>query len=735
VPKISGTVVVNGQPSIGNTIRLYRRDTGVMIGQTKSGDGTPDTDPDLDSVSLLLHFDQPEGSGYTVDSSPRTKPVSITSGQALLLRAANKGVCGLHPPAGWVTAPAHADFGLPDTFTIECMVYTFGGAEYQGLLNIGTSTNGLMIRVRPTEVELYANNVRMAYTAALPPNTWIHLALVRLSNVVTLYLNGSPVGTTTYVPAIPALGLVIGVSAGATTEVFNGYIDEVRITKGIARYTIPFIPRTTQFTGYSTVDNDPYLGYVVLLLSADQPYSTTAITDSSLKRKQIIVGGTTSRSTVQRRFSGSSIEFNNGSYYQGNNLSISSGLSDFSFPADFTVECWVHPLSYGASWGSFIVDTRNTGWYLTYGYSGSGNKVTFGDGSANSLYSDSVMTLGVWTHLAVVRIGSTIKMYVNGVPQAATMSNSATIPCAVFVMGSSYNGENTTGINGYLSDVRITNGVGRYTTNFVLNMALPTTFTIGQDPYYQNVTLLLHGDGPNNSTVFTDETGKGPTGVGSAKISTTQSKFGGSSIYLPQGGPLVYASSTDFDLNNGDWTIELWYYEQLGSLGTLISRRASGTAEGWVLTTRGVRGLINGSGFEDQHNWGTPAYEQWHHLAWVRNGSTLQVYLNGVLVSQKTGVGTLADNGGDLNIGQADQISENRFLGYIDDLRITKGVARYKANFAPTAAFPGPVVVEVVDPSSTAGYYELTTDYQGEVQVLCLDVGAPYNDQVVRGRI
>jgi len=100
------------------------------------------------------------------------------------------------------------------------------------------------------------------------------------------------------------------------------------------------------------------------------------------------------------------------------------------------------------------------------------------------------------------------------------------------------------------------------------------------DEHYNSVSLLLNANGADNSTVFTDTspTPKTVTAVGNAKISTSQSKFGGSSMYFDGTGDyLTSPSSTDFDLG-GTYTVEFWVlnlkaYEGVGLSIVAFTRR------------------------------------------------------------------------------------------------------------------------------------------------------------------
>jgi len=236
--------------------------------------------------------------------------------------------------------------------------------------------------------------------------------------------------------------------------------------------------------------------------------------------------------------------------------------------------------------------------------------------------------------------------------------------------------------------------------------AVPSGETVGTDPAtigdpnFANVSLLLHMDGSNGSTTFTDSSSNGltVTANGDAQISTTQSKFGGSSAYFDGTGDRLELASLA-DLSGGPWTIEGWYYftadpnssthllwslNDENTLGYAQLQTVSGTTT-LRLQQRGGSYLSNGT-FDFNIN-------TWYHIATVWDGTNMKVYVNGTAaLSSTTNVIQNAGNGLTIN---GDGGGSLTFAGYIDEFRITKGVARYTSNFtAPTAAFSnqGPTV-------------------------------------------
>jgi len=211
------------------------------------------------------------------------------------------------------------------------------------------------------------------------------------------------------------------------------------------------------------------------------------------------------------------------------------------------------------------------------------------------------------------------------------------------------------------------------------------------DPNYASVSLLLHGDGTNGSTTITDnsQSPKTVTAVGNAQISTAQFKFGGSSIALDgTGDELNVLTNTDFGFGTGDFTLEFWLYYTGGNgyVFFLITNSGSGNYVGY--------GLNNGS--KNPWVWNntdvltttTPVTNNvWQHHAVVRNSGNLQIYLNGSSIGSTTWTNDLGATR-PLTVG-SNSAGGQFTSGYIDELRITKGVARYTAAFTPsTTPFP-----------------------------------------------
>jgi hypothetical protein len=237
---------------------------------------------------------------------------------------------------------------------------------------------------------------------------------------------------------------------------------------------------------------------------------------------------------------------------------------------------------------------------------------------------------------------------------------------------------------------------------------------VNVDPYSGNTKLLLKADGTNNSTSFIDSSNTYATitPYRNAKISTTQSKYGGSSLYLG-GGDIAFTNhynTADFlDIPNGyniittgSFTIEAWIYKEGGNSGIVVGnfRWNSGNNGGWYLYVGSDNKLYFG-GSNGSYNSSanilvsstTISLNSWTHVSVTRDSSnTVRCFINGTLAgtlnnysNSLTLEGGTGPNIKSLTVGcyRSDSWYVSPFVGYIDDLRITSGAARYTANFTP----------------------------------------------------
>jgi Concanavalin A-like lectin/glucanases superfamily len=214
---------------------------------------------------------------------------------------------------------------------------------------------------------------------------------------------------------------------------------------------------------------------------------------------------------------------------------------------------------------------------------------------------------------------------------------------------------------------------------------------------YHATKLLLHCDGADGSTTFTDVMGHTLTPSGNVQIDTAQSKFGGASaLFDGSGDYLSIADSADWNFGSGNFTIEAWVrattstyipiFGQFENTESNTNRMMSGYWGGnWNFYCETTSAQVEVTVAD------TPPTGTWFHIAIVRSGNSFYFFRDGTQIgTTQTSSGSVHDISGSAVVGLARTSNTLRFMdGWLDDIRVTKGVARYTANFtAPTAAFP-----------------------------------------------
>lgn len=213
------------------------------------------------------------------------------------------------------------------------------------------------------------------------------------------------------------------------------------------------------------------------------------------------------------------------------------------------------------------------------------------------------------------------------------------------------------------------------------------------DPYAANVSFLLKGDGTDNSTNIIDSSTNNfsVTVNGNAKISTVQSKYGGSSLYFDGNGDyLDFATlnSSAFAFGTGDFTVEFWIRTSITN-GNILNPATLNGGSFWGVFIQSSNLRWNNS-YNSTNLWLVSASSildnNWHHVAISRISGLTKVFFDGILQNSFTDTTNYiysnisSDN---LRIGRGNMAD---FNGYIDDLRITKGAGRYTINFTPPGA-------------------------------------------------
>jgi hypothetical protein len=495
-----------------------------------------------------------------------------------------------------------------------------------------------------------------------------------------VYINGASIGTVTNGTSVQNTTPSIGSEWSGDPYRWIGYLSNIRVSNVVRTISLPASPFVADAN-------------TVLLTCQSNRFIDTSTTAATL---------TPNGNVSVQRFSpfnptapyaagtdgGSGYFDGSGDYLRvasNTDAALSLGTSDFTY------EAWVYPTAFVSGSSVIGVQTQTNGTasngfalYLTNtGAPGVLAAASSGNYAVN--FTGTAIPLNAWTHLAVTRSGNTFTLWRNGVSDG-TATSSVTITQD---STSAYGGWNTGGSpqtgqghNGYIVD-RLTKSGALYSTTFTPPSS-PFTTTVSAGTV-SLLCLMTNAGIIDNAEMNNLET------VGNAQISTAQSKFGGASMSIPGGGArLVCANTPNFAFGTGNFTLEFWInFSNISSFQTIYSYGYTTSGDLLIQTGNGNGRMIvyvNGSAVITES--GTASTGTWIHYALVRNGTTLTLYRDGTSSGSAT-------NSTDINTTEIIGIGANPlgygggspgdapFNGYIDDLRITKGYARYTANFTP----------------------------------------------------
>jgi hypothetical protein len=583
---------------------------------------------------------------------------------------------------------------VANDFTFECFVYFSSiNNTYNAIFSkYGASFSYQLLWDAPNNRWFWnVNNgasTTVTFSDTIHANQWYHLCLERTGTSYKLYRDGNQIGTTQTISGNIADGtrpFALGTTFdGNNNSLFplNGYVSNFRAVIGSNVYgSAPSIP-TSPLTAITNTS---------LLTCQSNRFKDNSTNNFAITRTGDVK--VTSFSPFNPTGSYSAATNGGSGYFDGNAdwLQLNNNSAFLFGAGDFTLECWVYRTS--TSGEQFLVgiwDDNSTvpqAWNFRINGSGyTGFFIDVATADTTIFVSNSFITAGQWYHLAVTRNGNTYRLFINGVLDA-TVTNSSTInngngPLTI----GGYSGSNQTDketVNGYLSGVRIVKGTAVYTSAFTPPTAPVTAI--------ENTSFLCNF---TNGGII-DYTGKNNLEtVGNAQIDTTTKKYGTGSMYFDGTGDyLVAYPNIDIELGSGDYTIECWVnISGAASSGGIVTKGPVGslTNTTWSLEFNSTTNFV---GFY-VHNATSGGYilqsttniksSSWIHLAISRNGNNTKLFVNGIQEGSTYTSGYTISAGDNLYIGGGFYAPTTRSItGYIDDLRITKGVARYTSNFTP----------------------------------------------------
>jgi len=642
----------------------------------------PMYDPYYKNVVLNLHGEGTNGAQNNtfVDSGPNTFTITrngnTTQGS---FSPYGQGWSNYFDGAGdYFSFPntAGLSFGTGD-FCVEAWVFKATAAN-ESLIDsrVTTSAAPWALYVDASGFPYFYDGTSYTSTTAITLNTWTHVAVTRSSGTLKIFVNGVQGYSATVTTNLDRSSgyQVVGANVTGSGNYWTGYISNLRIVKGSAVYTSAFTPSTTPLTAITnttllTCQSNRFVD------NSASPNILTTTGNISVQRFQPFLFPT---SYTPSTIGGSGYFDGSGDYLSTSNVSnlqMSSG--------DFTVEFWFYPTNVNSTSQRLVTTSSGsiTSSDLLIRLENT-NVIRCIVGSTSILPSSPTVTANAWHHVALVRSGSgsnNCSVYFDGsrIGQGTSTDN---ISNGIQFFGGYYSTGPAEFLYGYMSDIRVLKGTALYSGT---TCAIPTA-PLTSITNTQLLTNMTNAGIVDNAMMNDLET------VGNAQISTSVKKYGtGSMAFDGTGDYLVGApwSSPTHAIGSGDFTVEAWLYTNSNKVQIVLD---TGTSSG---STTGLQCNLNVSGYPYAvlnnsvilTSSIVVSTTTWTHVAWVRSGGTLAIYVNGVSGGTAANTTNASDTG--LTIGTPNDYKDTsgtyHFNGYIDDLRITKGVARYVANFTP----------------------------------------------------
>jgi hypothetical protein len=575
-----------------------------------------------------------------------------------------------------------AQFGTGD-FTMEAWVFLIshdgdqstiiaGGINFSIYTqpNLNIDTNGT--------VNL---NGSQSTSNALSLNTWTHVAVSRNSGTSRIFINGVQGSSASNTQNYNGVGAMIGMRTNGSSDfgTIHGYISNARVIIGTGLYSSNFTPSAAPLTAVSgtsllTCQSNRFID------NSTNAFAITRNGDTSVQAFQPFPGATTWSGSV---LGGSGYFDGTGDYLTApDNAALNFGTGNFC------IECFFYPTTISGTQGiaaKYAGGDGNRGFNFEMSSGVISCYVYSGGGSTFDTIAGGTAIANAWNHIVLCRSGTTLSAFLNGV-RTGTSSNSYNITSVVPVaVGANVSTTGASPFFGYIASTRIVKGSTPYDPT-------SSTLTVPTAPVtaITNTSLLLNF---TNAGIFDSAMMNNLETVGNAQVSTSVVKYGtGSMAFDGSGDWLAGPPTPQTDLGSGDFTIEAWLYRTASGAASdsgMVSRGAPSTLNGFVFAYTSANVLTFNFNYSGAIVTGVtviPA-NTWTHVAVSRNGNTFRLFVNGVVDATATSTNSQTTNASDVfYVGRAGYDSGRIVTGYLDDVRLTKGAARYIGNFTPPVA-------------------------------------------------
>ena len=651
------------------------------MAQAAAGNAGAEADEYFNQTTLLLHGDGTNGAQNNtfLDSSSNTFTITrngnTTQGTFSPFSSENgKWSVYIGGVDDWVDIVDSGALLGSGAWTMEGWFYpTTTGANRQ-LFDFrypdgySPDDNMAVIFSSANAVEYWNGSTRIS-GGTVQPNQWNHVLCSRdSSNDVRLFLNGVQVGST-YNDTTAYDSIVCRIGCANTGGDFQGFVSNVRLVNGTAVETSGFTVPTSPLT---EVSGTTFLG---LQSNRFVDNSTTPVT--SVTPNDAVSIQPFSPFAPSAAYSAS---VNGGSGYWDGTDTLTVSSTGLTFTGDFTVEAWIYSSFTGGTGlsGFTIIDTR-AGYTLSNWALGVFDSVGTLYWVSTGILPASSITCNpnAWNHVLVSRSGTTLRIFVNGQQgYSGTVSGTITPGSATAYIGTGTGGTNYAA-PGYISGLSVIDGTATQTSNFTPPTAPP-------NPTGTELCLLMQNAGVIDSTAKNNiET------VGNAQVDTSVVKYGTGSLKFDGSGDVLYIPySNTFSFGTGDFTVEFWINKNNSNDGFIMTCGESTSVGNWCLLF-----YAGNLYWQSQYNVANLYLRSassildgnWHHVAITRSSGVQRMFFDGVIQGS-----TVADTTNYVVAsGTKIAIGLSNLSGYLDDFRITKGVARYTSNFTvPDKAFP-----------------------------------------------